>query len=156
MSGLSDGLGTQQHDHELSTCLQSTFALSETVAHLVAKGSRHRSQPASVEFRCGQKWWSGSCLGGKNSVERRLTVRHARSTNAPGYKPIGRLVSAASPGPIPGSLPDLLIHIFIYRRTQPNIYFKHFIGESHIRAILKLRRIYQESIFFRAELLSVN
>jgi hypothetical protein len=43
-----------------TTCLQSTPGLSATVADLATSSSVHRSQPGSVGFRCGQRWWSAS------------------------------------------------------------------------------------------------
>jgi hypothetical protein len=57
----------------MSTCLQSTSKLSETVAHLGIKDFWHRSQTVSVGLRCGQEWWSGFRLGRKNTVKPRLT-----------------------------------------------------------------------------------
>ena len=57
----------------LSTCLQSTPKLSETVADLAINGSANRPQTASVGLRCGQQWWSGCLARRKNTVKRSLT-----------------------------------------------------------------------------------
>jgi hypothetical protein len=53
----------------VTACLQSTFDLSESLTHRAMKGSIHRSQAVSVDFRCGQCWWSDSWLRSKNTVK---------------------------------------------------------------------------------------
>lgn len=55
-------------------CLQSTFKLSKTVSHLAVNDTLRHSETVCVGLRCGQKWWSGSCLGSKDTVKQRLTV----------------------------------------------------------------------------------